>query len=133
MTTVTTNILTAGLPPKSDPGLQKVFRVVIDLVRNDNDAGAEEGLNRARKIPNFDLDWRGLPPTDRNWLRFTQARDRILDISERNPLATLVTPSGSSSGSRGNTGAMSTSGRCTMPSRRSITRVASALDSPPQA
>ncbi|WP_398309286.1 hypothetical protein [Zoogloea sp.] len=44
MTIVETNILTAGLPPKSDPGLQKVFRVVIGLVRNDDDAGAEEGL-----------------------------------------------------------------------------------------
>lgn len=44
MTIVETNILTAGLPPKSDPGLQKVFRVLIGLVRNDDDAGAEEGL-----------------------------------------------------------------------------------------
>ncbi len=44
MTIVETNILTEGLPPKSDPGLQKVFRVVIGLVRNDDDAGAEEGL-----------------------------------------------------------------------------------------
>lgn len=50
MTTVETNILAAGFPPKSDPATQTMIRTVIGLVRNDDEAGAEEGLYQSLKI-----------------------------------------------------------------------------------
>jgi hypothetical protein len=54
-------------------------------------AGASDAINRARKIPNFDLDIRGKLPTDRDYVRYDHARNIILDEAERTPFSTLLT------------------------------------------
>ena len=58
-------------------------------------SAADEALNRARKIPNFDYDFRGAATTAKEYERFNEARNIILDTAERSPLETLLKAEGS--------------------------------------
>lgn len=60
-------------------------------------AGASDGLNRARKIPNFDIDWRNEADTSTDYQRFVQARNVILDETERTPFQTILSSQASPS------------------------------------
>lgn len=53
--------------------------------------GAEEGLNVATKISNYDLDIRDLSVTDSRYYDFYEARRRVLDAATRVPLETFFT------------------------------------------
>ena len=53
-------------------------------------AGAEQGINRARKIPNFDMAYTGMDPSDAGYMRFTQARDVVLNEAESVPLSSFL-------------------------------------------
>lgn len=53
-------------------------------------AGAERGLNQALKIANLDVDYRFKSPTDPEYLRFREARERIVAAAIVMPRATIV-------------------------------------------
>ena len=53
-------------------------------------AGAERGLNQALKISNLDVDYRGKSPTDVEYLRFREARERVVNAAIVMPRATIV-------------------------------------------
>jgi len=61
-------------------------------------AGAEQAINRARKIPNFDVSYSGMDTSDNNYVRYTQARDVVLNEAESIPLASLLTSEANPSG-----------------------------------
>lgn len=61
-------------------------------------AGAEQGINRARKIPNFDVAYNGMDPSDSGYVRFTQARDVVLNEAESVPLSSLLSDEAHPSG-----------------------------------
>lgn len=54
-------------------------------------AGAEQAINRARKIPNFDIPLAGHTTSDKEYVRYAAARDIILNEAESTPLGSLLT------------------------------------------
>lgn len=60
-------------------------------------AGASDGLNRARKIPNFDLNWNNLPSSSLEYDRYVKSRRIILDETERTPFETILSAQASPS------------------------------------
>jgi len=59
--------------------------------------GAEDGLNVATKISNFDYDIRQLSVSDSRYYDFYEARRRVLDSATRLPLNTFFTQPGTAS------------------------------------
>lgn len=65
--------------------------IMLEAILN---KGAEEGLNVATKISNFDYDVRDLSVTDSRYYDFYEARRRVLEAATRLPLQTFFTRPG---------------------------------------